>query len=107
VSGFTEINRGASIMRRYNDPTRWVDGATVHPALRGKMVVRIPEAEVQGDNTQALVFANVAAIEAWAEHVKLLPHMPNHLIMNLPDNAAYMVVPKQHWQQVQQKLAAL
>ncbi len=106
---FTEANRGATIMRRYNNPAEWVDGATVHLTLRDKMVRRVSEVEVSGMNPQALVFANVAAIEAWAESVSLLPHMPNHLILNVPGEHAgsYVVVPKQHWRQVQQKLAAL
>lgn len=104
---FTEVTRGAAIMRRYSDPAYWVDGATVHPTLRGKMVIRVPECEVTTDNTQQMVFANVTAIEAWAAGVTLLPTMPNHLVLNVPDKGSFVVVPKQHWDRVQRKLAAL
>jgi hypothetical protein len=94
-------------MRRYRSPNQWVDGATVHNALRGKMVVRVDEVQRGPTNPDLAVLASVAAIEAWARAVSLLPRELEHLVMNAPDGSSYVVVPKQHWERVQQKLAAL
>jgi hypothetical protein len=107
MDGFTAVNSGARIMRRYNDPTKWVDGATLHETLRGKMAIRIREAEVRPDNAATLVVANIAAIHAWARDVELLPqgHVPD--VMHMSNDTSYLVVPKQHWDRARQALAAL
>lgn len=107
MEGYTAVTRGATIMRRYKNGNLWVDGATVHTTLRGQMVIRVEEVERRTDNPDLAVLANVAAIEAWARAVTLLPREVAHLVMNLPDGTSFVVVPKQHWERVQQKLAAL
>lgn len=107
MDGFTAVRQGRTIMRRYNNPARWVDGATVHAAFRGKMAVQITETQVGPDNPAAMAVANTAAIIAWARSVEFLPQNRDPEVMNMPDSTTYLVVPKQHWERVQQKLAAL
>lgn len=106
MDGYTAVSRGATLMRRYNNPARWVDGATVHTKLRSKMVIRVTEAEVRPGNSATAVVANIAAVQAWTRDVELLPQNATPDIMHM-DTATYLVVPKQHWERVQQKLAEL
>ncbi|HSX15432.1 MAG TPA: hypothetical protein VLF40_01450 [Candidatus Saccharimonadales bacterium] len=94
-------------MQRYRNPNLWVDGATVHVAIRGKMAVRITETEVRPDNAAMVAVANVACIQAWARSIALLPQDETPDVMHMPDSTSYLVVPKRHWDYVQQRLTAL
>ena len=106
MDGYTAIQRGATIMRRYNNPNQWVDGASVHTTFRGHMVVRVDEVQPGPTNPEMAALANVASIMAWARDVSLLPGNAEIRIMTFADYS-YVVVPKQNWQRVQQKLSAL
>ncbi|HLZ14691.1 MAG TPA: hypothetical protein VKQ34_01735 [Candidatus Saccharimonadales bacterium] len=95
----TPAEVGADVLREYRHPDSWIDGgSTGKPHLLGRMVLLVEEIRLGGKGfvTPEQALSNAAAIRAWAGSVGLAPYLT---FDRQPDNAPYVVVPEQYFQE--------
>ena len=105
--GRREIKRGAEIMRGYEHPDDWMDGANaVRRELRACMVLRVQEIQyIDGRRSYKEAEANGKAICAWARSVGI--RLSQLSCDWHPEFTAYVRVAKRHWDEVLEKLQTL